>query len=182
MKILFSTLFVLLSFSAMSFEKDGIKFEDKIQVQNTDLVLNGVGIRKATIFKIKVYYAGVYLTAKTNDAQKIMSMNGPKTMMLQFVHDVEPAKKLHEAFEDAMENNYNDIAPFKPQMDKFKAILPAMKKGGKITFHFLNDSTLISINNGPEQKIEGAAFAKALFSVWFANPIDEELKKGLLAL
>ena len=48
-------LLALISFNSFALTVDGITFEDKVNVGGKDLVLNGVGIRKATFLKIKVY-------------------------------------------------------------------------------------------------------------------------------
>jgi len=54
----FISLFFTLSLSAATL--DGISFADKVNVEGKELVLNGIGIRKATFLKIKVYYGGLY--------------------------------------------------------------------------------------------------------------------------
>ena len=50
----------------------GVKVPDSVKAGGTDLVLNGLGIRKATFLKVKVYVAGLYLPQKSGDAGKII--------------------------------------------------------------------------------------------------------------
>jgi hypothetical protein len=50
-----------------------VKVPDSAKAGGTDLVLNGLGIRKATFLNVKVYVAGLYLPQKSGEAGKIIS-------------------------------------------------------------------------------------------------------------
>jgi hypothetical protein len=45
-----------------------VNVPDSAKAGAADLVLNGLGIRKATFLNVKVYVAGLYLSEKSNDA------------------------------------------------------------------------------------------------------------------
>ncbi|MGH7123758.1 MAG: chalcone isomerase family protein, partial [Stellaceae bacterium] len=62
-----------------------IQFPDSVKVGNADLVLNGLGIRKATLLRVKVYVAALYLPQKSGDASAIVSANGRWQLVLHFV-------------------------------------------------------------------------------------------------
>ena len=50
---------------------DGITMPDTATVGGKDLQLNGLGTRKATFLKVKVYVMGLYLEKKSQDGQAI---------------------------------------------------------------------------------------------------------------
>jgi hypothetical protein len=179
MKMILSVISIFLTFSAFSAELDGIKFEDKIKLENKDLVLNGIGIRKATIFKVKVYYGGFYLEAKSSDAKSFIASNTPKQIVMNFVHDVE-AQKLRSGFNDGMAAANKNADNFKSQMEKFNSCVTDVVKGDKFIVNFLTDGVMLNAKGKACEKIPGADFSKALLSIWFINPADENLSKGLL--
>jgi len=57
--ILLFSLFVSITQAA---DLDGVTLPDTMQLDGSELVLNGMGTRKATMFKVKVYVMGLYLT------------------------------------------------------------------------------------------------------------------------
>lgn len=65
---------------------DGVGLPDTYQVGGQTLVLNGIGIRTLTIFKVRAYVAGLYLPQKNRDPAAIMASPGPKVVLLQFLH------------------------------------------------------------------------------------------------
>jgi len=50
--------------------------------------LNGLGRRKATFFKVKVYVGALYPPQASKDASAILKANAPNQRVLYFVHDV----------------------------------------------------------------------------------------------
>lgn len=181
MKSLIIILIALMSFNILSAELDGIKFEDKIKLENKDLILNGIGIRKATIFKVKVYYGGLYIEQKSTDFNTFLNSTAPKQIVMNFVHDVE-AKKLRNGFNDGMEAANKNHASFKAQMEKFNACVTDVVKGDKFIVSFLADGVILTAKGKACEKIANGEFSKALLSIWFINPTDENLSHGLLGL
>jgi hypothetical protein len=181
MKTILLLAALLTSFLTFAAEKDGITFPDKISVNGKELVLNGIGIRKATIFKVKVYYGGLYIEQKSQDAQKFLSTDAPKQIIMNFVHDVDAAK-LRGGFDDALEAANKNYKSFAVSMGKFNNYLEDVAKGDKIIITFLNDGILVSVKGKEKEKIAGGDFSRALLNIWFINPTDEALSKGLLGL
>lgn len=160
---------------------DGINFADKVSVEGKDLILNGIGIRKATIFKIKVYYGALYLEAKSKDPAAFIASPSPKQIVMHFVRDVD-AKKLKNAFVEGMEAASKNPEAFKAQMEKFNSNLVDMAKNDLIVITFLADGVLVNVKGKPSEKIAGGDFSKELLNIWFTKPRDENLKSGLLGL
>jgi hypothetical protein len=180
MKILMLVMMIFATVSANAMTVDSINFEDKVNVAGKDLVINGVGIRKATFLKIKVYYGALYLTAKATNAATFLGSNDPKQIIMHFVRDVDvkDLKKTYiEAFEGANKDTYKSMLP---TLEAFNANLGNIKKGERMIINFLPDGVTLTFAGKSFAKIGDANFSKALLNVWFVNPLDENLSKGLL--
>lgn len=180
MKKFFSLLLALCAFNAFALTVDGITFEDKKSVAGKELVLNGVGIRKATFLKIKVYYGALYVTQKTTEANSFLTSQDPKQIVMHFVRDVE-VKDLKNTFNEAIEKaNGPAHKALLPALDKFNAQLVDMKKNERMIVTFTNDGVVLSVKDKTFEKVPGADFSRGLLNIWFINPLDENLSKGLL--
>jgi len=158
-------------------------FSDSAKVAGTDLVLNGLGIRKATILAVKVYVAGLYLPQKSGDAGTIIGAKQPWQLVLRFVHDVD-ASDMREAFEEGFKKNAGDkLAALHPRIEALNArMVDDFKKGQYLSF--TNDAAkgvTVDVNGAAGPAIEGADFASTLLSIWIGRePPNGDLKSGLL--
>lgn len=180
MKILIAIMMVFTAVSANALTVDSINFEDKVSIAGKELVLNGVGIRKATFLKIKVYYGALYLSQKSTNAGTFLGTLEPKQITMHFVRDVDAKdlkKTYKEAFEGANKETYKSMLP---TFEAFNANFTDIKKGEVMTFQFLTDGVVLTSSGKTFAKAGDAAFAKALLNMWFINPLDEGLTKGLL--
>jgi hypothetical protein len=177
--IIFIVLFS--SFTILAAEKDGISFSDKLKVAGKELILNGIGIRKATIFKVKVYYGGLYLEQKSSSASAFLATMAPKVIVMNFVHEVE-AKKLRNGFTEGLEAANKNFKSYEKSMEKFNSQLEDVVTGDKVIVTFLADGVEVSVKGKNKEKIVDAEFSHALLNIWFINPADEGLTNGLLGL
>ncbi|AUN99596.1 hypothetical protein C0V70_16075 [Bacteriovorax stolpii] len=180
MRSLVLGLVTLFSVSAHALTVDSIAFDDKVTVAGKELVLNGVGIRKATFLKIKVYYGALYLTAKTTNSGAFLGTNEPKQITMQFVRDVDAKdlkKTYKEAFEGANKETYKNMLP---TFEAFNNNFTDIKKGERMVFTFLPDGVVLTLAGKSFPKAGDAAFSHAILNMWFINPLDEGLTKGLL--
>jgi hypothetical protein len=172
-------ILMVLSLTLNAATLDSITFADKVNVEGKDLILNGIGIRKATFLKIKVYYGALYLEQKTNDAAVFLSTAAPKQIVMHFVRDV-GAKKLQDGFNEGMEASNKNHESFKAQMAKFNASIVDVIKDDLIIITFTNDGVLLNVKGKQSEKIVNAEFSKALLRIWFIEPRDENLRNGLI--
>ncbi len=180
MKILIFLMITFAAVTAGAMTVDSINFEDKVTVAGKELVINGVGIRKATFLKIKVYYGALYLVQKATNSAAFLGTADPKQITMHFVRDVDAKdlkKTYKEAFEGANKETYKSMLS---TFDTFNSNLTDIKKGDTMTFQFLPDGVILMTASKPTPKIGDAAFSKALLNMWFINPLDEGLTKGLL--
>jgi len=181
MKKLICYLTLALAFNLSAATLDEITFADKVTVEGKDLVLNGIGIRKATFLKIKVYYGALYLDSKTKEAAAFLASSSPKQIVMHFVREVE-AKKLRDAFIEGMEAANKNHEVLKTSLEKFNSHLIDVVKNDLIIITFLNDGVVLNVKGKNLEKIPGKDFSKALLNIWFTNPRDEGLRVGLLGL
>ena len=179
-------IFVLLLLSPLSSygaTKENVSMADKMLLAQTPLILNGLGVRRATWFKVKVYVGGLYLKEKSKETKKILSMPYPKFMRMTFVRNVDK-KDLSEGWEDGFKAalGKEGYKTFASQILQFKQTMGDIKKGQSIEISFLQKGAEVIFNGQKKGLIAGADFAGALLSVWFVNPKDEGLRDGLLGL
>jgi len=180
LKILLSTL-MLLTLNAFAATQNGVTLPDTLKIAGQDLVLNGMGTRKATFLKIKVYVGGLYLKEKSSDYSKFLKNDEPKHIIMKFVRSVD-ADDMKDGWQEAFENAVKDQAPIKNEIKKFLALMPDMKEGHEMKLTFLKDGLKTNINGKEAQMIPGKKFSDAVLSVWFINASDKGLKKGFLGL
>ena len=183
-KTLLMLCFALLSWNVNALEVAGVKLDDKAQVGNASLQLNGAGIR--TKFFFKIYVGVLYLPQKQTSGEAIIADEHEHRMALHILHELS-SKKLFNSFNEAIEANHTpaELAALDAQIKQLAKIFDAVKEvkpGDVITLDYLPASgTQIGVNGMPRGTIAGAAFNRALLEIWLGGkPVQEDLKKGLL--
>ncbi|NOT80985.1 MAG: hypothetical protein HOP07_18515 [Bacteriovoracaceae bacterium] len=181
MKKLLLSFVAIFACNSFALTVNEISFEDKVTVAGKELVLNGVGIRKATFLKIKVYYGGLYLTSKVKDTSFLQNAE-PKQITMHFVRDVD-AKDLKKTYKEAFEGaNPASFKSMLPTFEAFNANFVDVKKGDRMIFTFLPDGVVLTAAGKIHPKTGDANFSRALLNMWFVNPLDQGLTNGLLGL
>jgi len=158
----------------------GVEMPDTFDLGGNELVLNGLGLREATFLKVDVYVAGLYLPSKTSDAEAILEQDVPAALHMKFVRKVgrsDMTKAWTEGFEK------NGAGPdLEERIGRLNGWMTDLVKGDEMRFHYLPGEGVEVIVKGESQgRIEGADFARALWSIWLGpNPPNPGLKTGLL--
>jgi len=163
-------------------ECHGVAFPEQIQVQTSPLTLNGLGLRQATLLKVNVYVAALYVAQKSTDANAILAANTPKHLVLHFVRDVDGAD-IKKAWEEGFEDNAKAQLPaLKERIEQLQAWMVDMKSGQQLTFtHKPGAGIEVDVNGTVKGTIAGDDFAKAFLSIWLGpKPPNAGLKEGLL--
>jgi hypothetical protein len=182
MKHVFVLIFTLLfTFNLQSATRDKVTMPDSISIKGKDLVLNGLGTRKATWLKVKVYVGGLYLENKSTDPQTILNTKGVKYLRMHFVRDVK-AEKLVNGWNEAFENAVKDRTKIQKRIAELNALMGDVKKNQEVVLTFSDKGVHVDFANSKSGMVKGADFSKALLSVWFINASDENLRDGLLGL
>ena len=154
----------------------------KVMVGKTNLVLNGIGLRKATFFSVKVYVAGLYLPQKSVDAKKILNTNQSWKLVLHFVRDVD-SDDFHDALVEGFENATDgNVEAMRPQIDAINALVPDLKVGDRLTFnHEAGRGISVNFNDSSNSIVDGTDLSATLLTIWLGeDPPNEDLKTGLL--
>jgi hypothetical protein len=163
-------------------ECHGINVPEQAQVQASTLMLNGLGLRQATMFKVNVYVAALYVAQKSTDANAVLAANTPKKLVLHFVRDVDSAD-LKKAWDEGFEHNAKDQLPaLKTRIEQLKGWMADMQSGQQLAFtHKPGAGIEVEVNGAVQGTVEGDDFARAFLAIWLgANPPNPDLKAGLL--
>jgi hypothetical protein len=179
--LLISGLITLSAGSVTAKECNGISLPDQADVGGTSLTLNGLGLRKATMLKVKVYVAALYVAKPSSDPNSILRANAPFELVLHFVRDVR-GDDLKGAWSEGFEKNAKPQLPaLNERITTLNSWMSDVKAGQKMVFTF-KPGTGLQVAEGGAVKgtIKGDDFARAFLSIWLGNPPNAELKSGLL--
>ncbi|HET9955871.1 MAG TPA: chalcone isomerase family protein [Polyangiaceae bacterium] len=171
----------LSSSSAVAAERAGIQWAESVKLEGKTLALNGTGVRHATILRIKVYVAALYLERKTHSASEVIKSEQTKRLDLVLLRDVSRSD-IVDVWRKGMQKNGADLTKLKPRFDKLVSWMPDLNKGDRLSFLYVPGSgTTVSVKGQRKGTLEGSDFAAALFAVWFGpEPADGDLKSELL--
>lgn len=158
---------------------EGVSLPETISVDGTQLTLNGMGIREATVLQVNVYVAGLYVVTPSRSADEILGSDTTKRMVLHFVHEVSRAQVI-EAFTEGFQRN----APGTPG-NKINQLLGGatdMHEGDTMTFTYVpGRGTTLVVNGVTKATVEGADFGRAVMSLFIGRrPPNSGLRTGLL--
>ena len=167
---------------ALARDVEGVDVPDNVTVEGTKLALNGVGLRRATIFNVKVYVGALYLTTPSADPEAIVRADEAKSVRMHFLREVSRDKVMGAFREGFEKNSAAEAAALTRDLEKVEKVVPAdMKPGMQLTVTYLpGEGTVVT---GPEGRttIAGKPFADAMFRNWLgAKPADDGLKQGML--
>lgn len=164
-------------------EVAGVKIDEQIKVGNSELVLNGAGLRSRVF--IKVYVGALYVTQKAATPAALLDAGNPRRMSLRLLRDLD-ADTLYGALLDGLKNNNSEaeLAALKAPIDQFAEIMKKIgnaRSGDTVAIDFTGDGVGVSLNGEARGKVAGATFGRALLKVWLGDkPVDASLKKALL--
>jgi len=159
----------------------GVNFPDQAQVEGASLALNGLGLRLATMLKVKVYVAALYVGKTSSDPAAILGSTAPTELVLHFVRDV-GGDDVRKGFDEGFEKNAKAQLPaLKERIAQLNGWIPDVKSGQKLTFiHKPGTGVQVDVNGSVKGTVKGDDFAKAFLSIWLGDPPNSEVKTGLL--
>ena len=168
--------------SSIEQEVAGVRLPSVVQVGEKLLLLNGMGLRTRTVFKVKVYVAGLYLEKRSTDAAAVIASDQPKRVELVFLRDLDRAQITDAIGEGFARNSKDKSGALKPRLEKLKGFIPDVKEQDRLVITYLpGKGTSVAVRGTEKGVLEGKDFADALFAVWLGNdPVDADLKSALL--
>ena len=163
------------SFFSFSATKHGHNFPEKITLEKNTFVLNGLGMRLATWFNVKVYVGALYLNQKNNNPEEIINSKTSKIVRMAFVRDVE-AGKIRSAWQAGLNDR-----KFEQKLTLLNSYMEDIKKSENIRIVFHANEVSVYVKGKHKGKIQGKQFSKGLLAVFIGdNPPNSELKNGML--
>ena len=179
-----ATFLITLTFavSAIAGTRAGVTMPDTVTLGDTTLTLNGMGLREATMLKVDVYVAGLYLENVSSDPSKIIGSNELKMIRLRFKRDVGRDDIIKAWNEGFARNATVPVQTLKPMIAQLDSWMPSFEKGDTLTFIIVpRRGVAVEINGLRKGVIDDDNFARSLVSIWLGpNPPTGSLKSGML--
>ena len=181
-RILIAALMMAVTLGVKAATLAGVTVPDTAQVAGTPLVLNGVGLRTATIFSVKVYVGALYLPQKTSDPQAVVSHVGPDRVLMQMIYAVSKDDFSDHWLDDFKNNNPDSYDALHDRVLQFIAYFGDSKQGDVITMDYIpGQGTQVSWNGALRGNIPGEDFHKALLNCYMGpKPPTKDLQAGML--
>ncbi len=182
-------LWVAATYPAAALDVSGVKVDEKIRLNNQDLVLNGSGVRYAAAGLVRVYVASLYLPQKRTVSADIGAIKGPKRIQLNLLREVN-ANDFSKGLLAGMRAN---LSP-PDQQKHFDSLLrlgtifgqiPSLRKGETMGIDSIPGVGTVVLVNGKRvgEPFPDESFFYALLQIWIGpKPIDDSLKPVLLGL
>jgi hypothetical protein len=169
---------------AQAAEVAGVKLDEQIRLGDSDLTLNGAGLRKKLFFK--VYVAGLYLPKRGASASDILTSPAPKRVQLVMLREL-TAEAFMEALNKGIDANLTaaEKSAVKARLDGFGQLVLSLGKAREGDVFQLDETAAgsqLMVNGKAQGKpIAGADFYRALLKVWLGeHPVQDDLKQALL--
>ena len=185
MKRLITALTLTLALAPMAEAKKvaDVEIPDTLTAEGTQLNLNGAGVR--TKWFMDIYVGGLYLAQPSHDAANIVKADEPMAIKLHMVSGMVTSDKMKSSTMEGFENaTGGNMAPIKPQIDKFISVFDEeIKQGDEFDLVYVPSKGVEIFKNGDlKDTVDGGMeFKKALFGIWLSDkPAQENLKKSML--
>lgn len=167
---------------ALAGECAGVSVPDTVSVDGKPLVLNGMGLREATLFKIDVYVAALYVEHRSADAAALVSGEEIKQLRIRFVRKVSREDMLENMRRGFMAGAGDKWAALEERFNELKAWMPALQSGDEFIITYRpNIGIDVQRGNLSLGPIAGKDYADATLRIWLGDhPPSAELKRGLL--
>lgn len=171
-----------LALPAVAGNKAGVTMPDTVTLSGKTLKLNGMGLREATMLKVDVYVAGLYLETPSSDPSKIVASNEMKMITLKFKRNVghdDIVKAWHDGFARNATVPMETLQPLITQLDSF---MPSFSKGDTLSFTVVpGRGVAVDINGARKGVLGDDNFGRSLLSIWLGpKPPTGSLKSGML--
>ncbi|HTL36830.1 MAG TPA: chalcone isomerase family protein [Kofleriaceae bacterium] len=168
--------------TALAGTRSGVTMPDRVTVSDKTLTLNGMGLREATVLKVDVYVAGLYVENASSNPATLIASNQTKMITLRFKRHVD-RDDIRIAWDQGFKRNA--AVPFtklEPLITELNSWMPSFSKGDTLTFTLMPGKGVAVDINGKRKGILGDDdFARSLISIWLGpRPPTNALKRGML--
>ena len=161
----------------------GLSLPDTYPLGGQTLMLNGLGIRTLTVFRVKVYVVGLYLAQRSRDARAILASPGPKVILMQFLHKASK-EDIEKQYREGEEKNcgHGECNPSdKDDFERLISLTPGAAVGDTLTYICTQRGLRVLFNTKPVVDIANPDLAMRILAGFIGNnPPSEDLKAHLL--
>ena len=161
-------------------EVSGIQLPGSVMKQDTQLTLNGAGVRSK--FFMDLYVGSLYLPKAAHTLDQVLAE--PSAMVrLNITSGLITADKMRDAINEGFDLATNgDITPIKAQIETFMGLFAEpIKEGDQFSFLTTKDGVTSYKNGKLLSTIESEAFRTALLKIWLGDdPAQDSLKEAML--
>jgi len=173
-------LLVFMAGVAQAVEIRGVRFSDRLMVDQAELELSGVAVLKwAMLFD--VYAGALYLPVGVSG--QAWSNDVAKRLELSYFREIE-ARDFAAASDKILQDNllpaeYQSLAK---RLQTFYGFFQGVKPKDRYSITYIPaQGTELRLNEQPLGRVPGADFAAAYFGIWLgAEPISKEFRNRLL--
>lgn len=168
---------------ARAAELDGVSMPNTQWVDGERLLLNGIGLRTYSIFRIRIYVAGLYLEQRSHDPQTILRSKGLKLLQVQFLRNVS-AGEARASWRNGLAKNCQPPCHLSANdVREFLAAIPAFHKGDWSRLIFDSQGVDVRIDGHLLGRITDPHFAQVMLSTFIGPaPPTQQLKRELLGV
>lgn len=164
---------------------DGVTLPDSFTVDGQALPLNGIGARLYSIFRVRIYVAGLYLAHPNHDSAAILASPEPKVVRLQYIHGGSKSD-VQDHYREGQVNDCADgscDAADQADFERLVAAAPAIEPGDTTTFIFANKGFKVLANDKLMVEIANPDLAYHMLEGFIGrHPPTPELRSQLLGL
>ena len=154
-------------------------FPETRSVLGATLRLNGAGVRTATVFRVDVYAAALYLEQPGGAADSILRSTQRKLVEIRALRDV-GAGDIGDAWRKAFATNCQAPCRMPDDVAAFLAAVRPSRVGQATTYVFGPEGVSVLLDGAPAGSY-GPAFAPLLLATFIGpSPPTEALKRALL--
>lgn len=163
-------------------EIEGINMPDSLEVGQSELMLNGAGVRSK--FFMDLYVGGLYLKKKSNNSKEIIDGDELMAIRLHIISSLVTSKKMEKAWREGFENaTEGKTEPIKNQIEEIITVFGEKIEENDIFDLAYKPGKGLEIYKNSEFKslIKGFAFKQALFGIWLSDrPAQKSLREEML--
>lgn len=169
--------------SANALTYKGVEMPDHMTVDGEKLVLNGVGVRTKKIigFNKNIYVTGLYLKAKSDNAQAIINADETMALRIGIVTSLVTSERFTEATKTGFkESTKGNTAPIEKEIQRFMdTFTDEIDDGDVFNIVYKKGVGVQTYKNGinkPIVTIAGMPIKKALFGIWIGYRTENALQ------
>ena len=177
-----AVLMLLGAASAHAITIKGVEIPDALQAGDTELVLNGAGIRSRWF--IDLYIGALYVPEPAIDPAEIIAADSHQGLRLHIISNRITSERMINSTREGFEKVLGEeLGSLESEIEQFLAFFAAEIRDGDIfdLVYVPGEGVQVFKNQTLQGTVAGHGFKQALFGIWLSDsPAQEDLKARML--